>query len=666
MMKNDYLKLISEIQHHDRLYYVEHKPEISDYDYDLLYKKLEAIEKEYPEWKSLTSPTSRVLEKTTRGFLQVVHAVPMLSLDNTYKEEEIAAFINRVHKILEKKQVPFCVELKMDGIAVSVCYEKGILTQALTRGDGQKGDDITANMRVIRSVPLELIGPHIPDKIEIRAEVFMPHAAFQKQNAQKEEEEGEEPWANPRNAAAGSLKLLDPAEVAQRGLAVVFYGFAEGKCEGVFSQHQAHEHLRKWGLPVFSPKHRAVCKSIEEIMQFANKIEKEREYLPFDIDGIVIKVDVLKTWQILGTTGKSPRWAIAYKFAPKQARTRIREITVQVGRTGVLTPVAELEPVFLAGSTISRATLHNEEEVARKDIREGDFVTIEKGGDVIPKVVEVDLTKREEDSYPWKMPSTCPVCGSSVIATKGEVAIRCPNREGCLEQRIRKMMYFVSKDAMDIDHLGEQVVRQLIQKNLIQTSSDLYKLTEKELSVLDGFKEKSIQNLLSSIDASRKVSLARFILALNIRHVGEETAELLARESGSIEQLKKMSKEELLNIQGVGEKVADTVVHFFKDEQNLKEIAALLAAGVLPQTPKKITRTDHVFFGKTFVLTGSLAEFSRDKASDLIKERGGKVTGSVSKKTDYVLVGEDPGSKLEKAKELQIHILSEHQFKELL
>lgn len=661
MNKHDYLKLIHEVQHHDKLYYVDHAPEITDFAYDHLYKKLEAIEKEHPDWILPTSPTQRVLEKTTKGFKQVEHTVPMLSLDNTYKEEEIEQFIARVHKLLEKKEVTFYAELKMDGVAVSVRYEKGVFAQALTRGDGRKGDDITLNMRTLRSVPLELTGTHIPDVIEIRGEVYMPHAAFAKQNKQKEEA-GEEPWANPRNAAAGSLKLLDPSETATRGLSAVFYGLAEG--EG--SQHLIHEELKKWGLPVFAAKHRAVCHSTSDIMKFAEKIEKERDHLPFDIDGIVIKVDSLKAWDLLGTTGKSPRWAVAYKFAPEQAQTRIKEITVQVGRTGVLTPVAELEPVFLAGSTIARATLHNEEEVARKDIREGDWVTIEKGGDVIPKVVAVDHKKRPHGTHAWKMPTHCPSCGAHVVRSEDEVAVRCPNSSGCEEQIIRRIAYFAAKDAMDIDHLGEKVVEQLVKKKLIHKPSDLYSLTASDLSQLEGFKEKSIHNLLSSIDASRNVSLARFIIALNIRYIGEETAELLAREAGSIQKLAEMNEDELLSIQGVGDKMAQALIHFFKESHNRKEIEALLEAGVKPHAPKKITRTDHAFFGKTFVLTGSLTAFSRDEAAELIKERGGKVTGSVSKKTDYVVVGEDPGSKLDKAKELHIAILTEHAFKDLL
>lgn len=664
-MKTDYIKLVEEIRKHDWLYYVENKPVISDYEYDHLLKKLEKMEADHPEWVTATSPTQRVKDPLRKGFTQVSHAVPMLSLDNTYNQEELEEFIQRVHKLLEKKHVSFCTELKMDGVAVSVRYEKGIYTRALTRGDGKKGDDITSNMRTIHSVPLELTGSHIPDVLEIRGEVYMPHHAFQAQNKRKEEA-GEELWANPRNAAAGSLKLLDPQEVSQRGLAAVFYGLAENDHPLISSQYAVHEHLKKWGLPAFDAKHRSVAESLEEILNFAHQIEHERDELPFDIDGIVIKVDHLKYWSQLGTTGKSPRWAVAYKFAPEQATTRIREITTQVGRTGVLTPVAELEPVFLAGSTISRATLHNEEEVARKDIREGDWVVIAKGGDVIPQVLEVDLKRRPENSHQWKMPAHCPVCGTPVVRTEGEVAVRCPNYKGCEEQIIRRIAYFASKDAMDIDHMGEKVVEQLVKKKLISRVSDIYTLTAEDLAKLEGFKEKSIQNLLTSIEKSRYVSLARFILALSVRYVGEETAEILAQEAGSIEKLAEMPGEELLKIEGVGDKMAEAIVASFKDPDNLKEIELLLKNGVKPHATKKVIRTDHAFSSKTFVLTGSLQNYSRDQAEALIKERGGKITGSVSKKTDYVLVGEDPGSKLDKAHELQIKVLSETQFMEML
>ncbi|HEY5235717.1 MAG TPA: NAD-dependent DNA ligase LigA [Rhabdochlamydiaceae bacterium] len=665
MTKTDYEKLVSEIRKYDRLYYVENKPVISDYEYDLLLKKLEKMEADHPEWITETSPTQRVKDPLSKGFQQAAHAVPMLSLDNTYNEEELEDFIKRVHKLLEKSHVPLCAELKMDGIAVSVRYEKGVYTRALTRGDGKKGDDITSNMRTIHSVPLELTGSHIPDVLEVRGEVFMSHKAFQAQNKRKEEA-GEELWANPRNAAAGSLKLLDPSEVSKRGLAAVFYGLAESDHPLVQSQFDVHDYLKKLGLPVFDTDHMTVAETTADIMKFAHKIEKTRDSLPFDIDGIVIKVDHIKYWSLLGTTGKSPRWAVAYKFAPEQATTQIREITVQVGRTGVLTPVAELEPVFLAGSTIARATLHNEEEVARKDIREGDWAVIAKGGDVIPQVLEVDLKRRSSHSKAWKMPTHCPVCGTHVVRTEGEVAVRCPNSKGCEEQVIRRIAYFASKDAMDIDHMGEKVVEQLVRKKLVKHVSDVYKLTAEDLAQLEGFKEKSIHNLLTSIDKSRHVSLARFILALSIRYVGEETAEILSREAGSIHKLGEMSEEDLLKIDGVGDKMAVAIVAYFQESSNLKEIELLLENGVKPQASNKVIRTDHTFSGKTFVLTGALQNFTRDQAEDLIKERGGKVTGSVSKKTDFVLVGEDAGSKLDKAKELQIQILSEKQFEGML
>jgi DNA ligase (NAD+) len=665
LKKTDYQTLVEEIRKHDRLYYVENKPVISDYAYDHLLKKLEKMELEHPEWMIETSPTQRIKDPLLKGFHQVAHSVPMLSLDNTYNQQELAEFIKRVHKLLEKPHVPFCIELKMDGVAVSVRYEKGIYTRALTRGDGKKGDDITANMRTIHSVPLELTGSHIPDVLEVRGEVYMSHKAFQAQNKRKEEA-GEELWANPRNATAGSLKLLDPQEVSRRGLAVVFYGMAETDHPLISSQYAVHEFLRKVGLPVFAHDHHAVCETLEDLLKFAHKIEHQRDSLPFDIDGIVIKVDTLKYWSLMGTTGKSPRWAVAYKFAPEQALTQIREITVQVGRTGVLTPVAELEPVFLAGSTIARATLHNEEEVIRKDIREGDWAVIAKGGDVIPQVLEVDLKKRSPHSHPWKMPSHCPVCGTSVVRTEGEVAVRCPNYKGCEEQVIRRIAYFASKDAMDIDHMGEKVVEQLVKKKLVRHVSDIYTLTAEDLAQMEGFKEKSIHNLLTSIDKSRHVSLARFILALSIRYVGEETAEILAQEASVIDKLAEMTVEDLLKIEGIGKTMAQAIVEYFKDLENLQEIQQLLKNGVIPEASKKIIRTDHAFSGKTFVLTGALHQFTRDQAEELIKERGGKVTGSVSKKTDFVLVGEDPGSKYDKAKELQINLLSEKQFQEML
>jgi DNA ligase (NAD+) len=663
--EEDYRALIAEILKHDFLYYVEAMPVISDYEYDKLLKKLEEIEMLHPEWRSRSSPTQRVIGGVSKGFKQVEHSVPMLSLANTYSREELEDFVKRVQKLLGKSHVDFCAELKMDGVAVTLLYEEGVFVQALTRGDGRKGDDITENMKTIRSVPMELRGSHLPASLEVRGEVYMPHQVFETLNAEKKEA-GEELYANPRNAASGSLKLLDSKETARRRLSAVFYGIADEINAPVDTQYECHQYLKKLGLPVFDEHFRKRCTDVDEILKLADTIEEKRHNLSFDIDGMVIKVDELKYHDQLGVTGRSPRWAIAYKFAPEQALTRIREITVQVGRTGVLTPVAELEPVFLAGSTISRATLHNQEEVERKDIRVGDWAIIEKGGDVIPKVVGVDKKRRPHTTHTWKMPKTCPSCGTHVVHSQEEVAVRCPNAKDCPEQQMRRIMYFASKDAMDIEHLGEKNVEQLFHKKLVRRPSDIYALTADDLSKLEGFKEKSIQNLLESIDKSRQVSLSRFILALGIKYVGEGTAELLAENVGSIEKLSQMSVDELKEIQGIGGKIAHSIVDYFKEVESVKEIHMLLMMGVKPSVSKVIRRTDHAFSGKIFVLTGALQNYSRDEATALIKERGGRVTGSVSAKTDYVLAGEDPGSKLDKAHELKVKVLSESEFEKLL
>lgn len=661
--KQDYLKLIKEIQEHDRHYYVEHRPNISDYEYDQLMEKLIQIEKSHPEWVLPTSPTQRVGETLTHGFRELPHAAPMLSLANTYSEEELRDFVQRVYKLAGRSDVAFCAELKMDGVAVSVRYENGGYVRALTRGDGKKGDDITANLKTLGPLPLQLMGQS-QGALEVRGEVYMPHQVFQELN-EKKEEEGEEPWANPRNAAAGSLKLLDPKEVKQRKLAVTFYGIAEDTSRGVKTQHEMHEFLKKVGLPTFEDRHFVCCLHVEDLLAFAERIQKERSSLSFDIDGIVVKVDDLALREELGTTGKSPRWAVAYKFAPEQAVTKIKDITIQVGRTGVLTPVAELEPVFLAGSTISRATLHNQEEIERKDIRIHDTVRIEKGGDVIPKVVEVIKEKRPHATHPWSMPAKCPVCHTHVVHFENEVAIRCPNKN-CGGQILRRITFFASKEAMDIEHMGPKVVKQLIEKGLIKNVADIYALTEEDLACMDSFKEKSIANLLSSIEASRHTSFSRFILALGIKHVGKGIAELLASHAGNIDVLAKMTKDELIAIDGIGEKVAEALTQFFENSENLEEINLLLSRGIVFEEREISADKEHPFYGKTFVLTGSLKELTRSEAGELIKQRGGKVGNAVTQKTDYVLAGVDPGSKLSKARDLGITILTEEEFKKLL
>ncbi|MBN1915354.1 MAG: NAD-dependent DNA ligase LigA [Parachlamydiales bacterium] len=660
----DYVALVEEIIEHDKRYYLECKPIISDYEYDQLMKEIEKYEKAHPDKIVLDSPTQRVSELPSKGFSQAKHNVPMLSLANTYSQEEVSDFIARVHKLLHKKEMVFCVELKMDGTALSVRYEKGRFVRAVTRGNGWVGDDVTQNVKTIKSLPLHLEGKDVPDVLEVRGEVFMHKRTFQAIN-KKREEDGLEVWANPRNAAAGSLKLLDSKEVAKRHLDIVFYGIAENIQE-ITSQFSVHQFLKKWGLPVSKERHFTQCRHLEEIFHFAKKVQEERKELSFEIDGIVIKLDDLSAWKTLGATGKSPRYAVAYKFTPEQAETVIESITVQVGRTGVLTPVAELKPVFLAGSTISRATLHNQDEVHRKDIRVGDTVIIEKGGDVIPKVVSVDLKKRLKKTEVWQMPKTCPICHTHVVHKAGEVAIRCPNPK-CVARKERKIAFFASKGAMDIDHLGEKNVEKLVREGIISRISDIYLLNEESLSQLEGFKEKSINNLLESIQRSKQCTLARFILALEIPYVGKETAELIADYIQDIRKLFTVSREELMEIEGIGEKVADSVAAYRDDPTNQEEIHLLLSHGVTPQkvVHKKISK-EHPFYGKTFVLTGTLDRFSRDEASRLIKEKGGKTSSSVSAQTDYVLVGQEPGSKYDKAVKLGIKILEEKEFIRLL
>lgn len=659
----EYTKLCKEIWEHNRLYYVEHKPKISDEAFDHLLRKLEQIEKEHPDWITPGSPTQRVNETPTEGFHTVEHTVPMLSLANTYSKEEIEEFIERMHKLVGHSNLAFSCELKMDGIAITAKYENGLFVQGVTRGDGWKGDDITANMRTIESLPLQIYGKEVPQLLEVRGEVYMRHSVFNMLNENRTKAD-EALWANPRNAAAGSLKLLDPKETAKRHLSVVFYGVAENSTVALTSQYESHAFLHSLGLPVLSQ--RALCHNLDEIFTFINHIADIRPKLPFDIDGVVIKLNDIRQEKRLGNTAKNPRWAVAYKFAAQQAQTKILDITVQVGRTGVLTPVAELQPVFVAGSTISRATLHNEDEVKRKDIRIGDYAIIEKGGDVIPKVVSVDPSKRHDSIKPWHMPSTCPSCGAQVQRTPGEVAVRCPNSAHCPDQQLRRIIYFAGKEAMDIENLGEKIVEQLVEMGFVTRPSDIYRLTKEQLYQLDGFKDKSVNNLIQSIEASRQVPLDKFIMALGIKHIGSGTAELLAKKAGSIKALIEMTTEDLMKMEGIGDKVAASVYEYFQDPKNLQEIEDLLALGVQPKQQNVITFTDHPFNNKHFVLTGTLHHYTRNAAASLIKERGGLVSDSVSKKTDYLLVGDDAGSKLEKAKSLGVKILTEPEFVALL
>ncbi len=661
----DYLNLIETLRHHDFLYYIKCQPEISDYEYDQLYKKLESVEKENPNWVIPSSPTQCIQDSSHSGFEQKMHTAPMLSLANTYNEEEVSDFIDRVKKGLEKEHLEFCCELKMDGLAVSIRYEKGVLVRALTRGDGKVGDDVTHNIKAIQTLPFKLAGSNIPDILEIRGEVFMPKSIFHALN-QKKQEKGEELYANPRNAAAGSLKLLDYKEVYARGLKVVGYGIIENSNHQILYQHEVNEYIRGLGIPAFSKQHIARTKSLGEIFDFANRIEKERPHLDFDIDGIVIKLDSFKMQDQLGFTAKIPRYAVAYKFHAEQATTQVEAITLQVGRTGVVTPVAELKPVFLAGSTISRATLHNFEELKRKDIRVHDFVTIEKGGDVIPKVVEVDLSKRTQQSVPFEIPTRCPSCHHELQQLIGEVAIKCVNHDDCPMQNLRKLIFFASKDGLDIEDLGKKVVEKLVEMHFVKSFSDFFKLTKEQLLHIPGFQEKSASNLMNSLKNAKKVTLAKFLSALGIPHVGKQIAELLAHDFKTIENLKSAKQDQLLKLDGIGEKVADAVFQYFNDEGHQIEINEMIQCGLEIENENDSNINEQIFHGKIFVVTGTLTQFKRSEIEELLKKLGAKVASSVSKQTDFVLYGEEAGSKLLKAKTLGVKTINETEFLKLI
>ncbi|MFY7843312.1 MAG: NAD-dependent DNA ligase LigA [Rhabdochlamydiaceae bacterium] len=660
-VEKEYESLIETVNHHNRCYYSLNKPEISDYDYDILYKKLENLEKQYPSLIRSYSPTQRVADPLDKGFIQVPHTTPMLSLSNTYSIDELKDFIRRVQKSLNKTHIDFCLELKMDGVAVSVLYEKGIYKRALTRGDGKRGDDITLNLKTIKELPLKLPLDNPPERLELRGEVFMTHQVFSDLNSEKQKK-GEDPWANPRNAAAGSLKLLDSQEVKQRKLSIIFYGLADESKVDISSQYELHASLAKWGLPCFDLSLTCLAHDLADIQHFINKVSSLRKDFPFDIDGVVVKVDHRRDYAELGQTHKVPRYAVAYKFSPEQALTQIKDITLQVGRSGVVTPVAELDPVVLCGSRISRATLHNEEEIKQKDIRIGDWVFIEKGGDVIPKVVSVVLSKRSLDSEPWQMPKFCPCCHSLLI--KEEVAVRCYNSY-CQEQKMKKIAYFVSKDGLDIEHMGEKIVEQLFTAKLIDCVSDIYFLTHGDLLQLDGFREKSAFNLISSIEKSKKVPLNQLILALGIRHVGKVVADLVSKKCSTIQDILKLTREELMTIDGVGDKVADSIIESISDPQFRHQIQRLLEGGVTPYN-SSISDSSHIFNQKSFVLTGTLSSMTRSEAENMIKQRGGEISSSVGRKVDYIICGDDPGSKLLKAQKMKIRIITEKEFLDLL
>lgn len=651
--------LASELHRHNRLYYVEARPEISDQQFDALLRELQDIEAKFPELQTPDSPTLRVGGAALEGFTQITHAVRMMSLDNTYSPEEMTEFFARVQKGLGREKVECVIEPKVDGVAISVRYENGILKHGVTRGDGTTGDDVTNNLKTIGSLPLRLPADG-PQTFEVRGEVFMPKAGFAKLN-QEREEAGEQLFANPRNSTAGTLKLLDPKIVAKRPLDIVFYGLADAGGLPVDSQKDVRDLLTKAGLPKSSLIWHA--DSAEGLLDAIRALDEQRRALPYETDGAVIKVNAFADQRELGVTSKAPRWAIAYKYQPEQAETKLLAVDIQVGRTGALTPVARLEPVFVSGSTVSNATLHNFEEIERKDIRVGDFVIIEKAGEIIPAVVSVKKERRDGSEVQIVTPTHCPVCGSVAVKDAEQVVLRCSNAK-CPEVVKRRIEHFVSRGAMDISGLGESVVAQLVEIKLVTDVASLYDLNELLLARLERVGTKSIDNYLKAISASKTQDPWRLVFGLGILHVGAGGARKLLEHFGGIDAIAKASIEELQQCPDIGEVVAVSIHAWFRDEENIQLLERLRTAG-LNFTQKAVEAASDRLAGSTWVITGTLSQ-ERETIADTIRSHGGKVSGSVSGKTTYLLAGEDAGSKLDKATKLGVKILTEAEFRAMI
>ena len=653
-------ELRREIEAHNRRYYEESAPTISDREYDALYRELKDLEEAFPKLRTADSPTQQIGDKPLKAFGQITHRVPMLSLDNTYSEEEVMDFYRRIERLLPNKKIPVVIEPKVDGVAVSLLYENGQLRYAATRGDGTVGDDITQNILTIRSVPRHLKGD-VPKVLEVRGEAYLNKTGFAKLNVERREA-GLPEFANPRNAAAGSLKQLDPAIAAKRPLGLVCYG--TGLIEGLkLDKHsELFALLKKLGLP--GSEKWWVADSVEEILGAIHELDKIRHDFAYQTDGAVAKVDSFSQREVLGYTAKSPRWAIAFKYEAERVETRLLDIFVQVGRTGTLTPVAALEPVLVSGSTVSRATLHNEEEIARKDIRIGDTVLIEKAGEVIPAVVSVRTDLRKGSEKKFRMPKNCPECGSAVVKDEGQVAVRCVNSQ-CPAQVRRRIEHFASRGAMDIEGFGEAVVNQLVQQKLLADIGDIYSLKGETLLELERMGEKSVANLLEAIERSKSRPLWRLLFGLGILHVGVSASRALADHFPNLDAIAAGSVEELQQIPDVGEVVGRSIHEFFREPHNLAVIEKLRSAGLRFEAEPKPEGAAPGFKSTTWVITGTLSQ-SRDEIAELIRARGGKVGGSVSKKTSYVLAGEEAGSKLEKAKKLGVRVLGEAEFRKML
>jgi DNA ligase (NAD+) len=659
--KKEVALLRNQIHLHDHLYYVKDSPEISDKDYDSLYHRLKELEGKYPECATSDSPTQRVGGKVDERFRKVLHPVPMLSLDNTFSVDEVRVFHQRVVKGLsdiEVNSIEYVVELKFDGLAVSLTYECGKLVRGATRGDGVQGEDVTANLKTIRSIPLEISSSK---KIEVRGEVYMPRKEFQRLNALREEA-GESSFANPRNAAAGALRVLDPAVTDSRKLDVFIYsvGFLDNNnCE---THSELQEKLASLRFPV--NEHNRRCSNIEETLDIIEEWRNKKNDLDYEVDGLVIQVNSLAYRKKLGYTSKFPRWAVAYKYEAEQVETNVLGIVCQVGRTGSITPVANLEPVFVSGSTVSRATLHNEDEIRKKDIRVGDRVVIEKAGEIIPKVIRVVASKGKRNAE-FKMPILCPECQTKIFRPEGEAAWRCVNAT-CPAQLKERLKHFASRKAMDIDHMGPAVIDQLVESGRVKSFSDLYALKHEEVAGLERLAEKSAQNLIDAIEQSKSAGLARLLFGLGIRHVGQRAASILAKTFRSIQVLKETSFEDMESVMEIGPVIAASLKKFLDQENNAQDIESLASSGIVMEEQEVMQAEGSLLAGKQFVLTGTLSEFSRDEAKERIELFGGRVTSAVSAKTDYILAGKDTGSKLAKAKKLEITILDEKEFQKLI
>ncbi len=654
-------KLREEIEYHNHRYYVLDQPEIPDAEYDRLMQKLERIENQYPELRTSDSPTQRVGASPLETFEIVRHTLPMLSLANAFDESEARDFDKRVKKFLGiSTDVPYVTEPKLDGLAVELVYEAGLFTVGSTRGDGVNGENITQNLRTVKTIPLRLIrrGIPVPERLEVRGEVIMQIDKFRALN-RKREESGEPPFANPRNAAAGSVRQLDSKITAARPLEIYCYGLGEVRGHTFKTQWDILQTLPRWGLRT-NPNVRR-CRNIDDVIVYHREMNEKREALPYEIDGIVIKVDDIDLQARLGEISRSPRWALAFKFQPKQETTRILDIVAQVGRTGALTPVAMMQPVNVGGVEVSRATLHNQDEIDKKDVRIGDTVIIQRAGDVIPEVVEVITSKRTGAEKKFKMPTTCPVCGSEVI--REEAIHRCIGLD-CPAQLKGRIRHFASKRAMDIDGLGIKLIEQLVDKGLVNDVADLYDITRDQLIALERMAEKSAQNIIDAVEASKEKPLSKFLYALGIRHVGEHISDILAQRFSRIEDLPTLSEEDLMNVDEVGPEVAASVVRFFRDKKNRESIERLKKAGVKVIEPR--IRTRGKLADKVFVFTGTLPSYGREEARSLVEKLGAKTASSVSKKVDFIVAGEDPGSKFDKAKELGIKILTEEEFKKMV